>query len=80
MNDPKKRVRLMLDFVDAEDAADFVRTISNALPEPVGAFQCDALDFNVQSGGIGRKNTYIMLPPRLADDRKRLSITRVEDV
>lgn len=75
------RVRLMLDFADEEHAADFLRKAASLFPEPVGAFSVESLDFMPSAGGIGRKHTYLVLPPRVGESyRRRLAVTRVESV
>lgn len=77
-----KGVRLMLDFPHAEALADFVMFLreSGQLPEDVGVFEADSLDFS-SGTGITRKYTYIVRRDEGETmGRKRLKVMREQTV
>ena len=76
--------RLMIDFPDDEALAQFVleARANGVLPDDVGVFKCESLDFNARSGGVGRAHTYLLRTPAAAEQegRERLTIQRTEEI
>lgn len=76
------KTRLMFDFQDRLSAARFLESVKPMMPEEVGAYEADSLDFSAGSGGITTGNSFVVRATATADrdGRRRMVVSEEREV